>query len=118
LSKAEGNQTQHATSTLVIGVVLSVSLLGEREDAMFRGNTQNRGVFETAGLPKFSKVKWSFHTGGMVIGSPTVTGGVVSMGSDDGNFYAIDEGTGVQKWKFAAKTRVPSTAGGNIYALM
>src|SRR5262249_47890448 len=37
---------------------------------------------------------------------------------DDGNFYAIDPGSGAQKWKFAAKSRVPSTpavSGGKVY---
>ena len=101
-----------------MGVVLFVSVLGECQDAMFRGNMQHHGTYEAAGVPKFTKMKWSFHTGGMVIGSPTVTGGVVYVGSDDGNFYAIDQGTGTQKWKFAAKSRVPSTpavVGGMVY---
>jgi outer membrane protein assembly factor BamB len=43
---------------------------------------------------------------------------VVYVGSDDGNFYAIDAGSGAQKWKFAAKSRVPSTPavfGGAVY---
>jgi len=96
---------------------------------MFRGNPQHSGVYDAGGVPTFTKVKWSFHTGGMVIGSPTVTGGVVYVGSDDGNVYAIDASSGTQKWKFAAKSRVPSTpavfAGtvyftaydGNLYAL-
>ena len=74
---------------LMMGVVLSVSGLGMCQDAMFRGSTEHRGTYEAAGVPKFSKMKWSFHTSGMVIGSPTVTGGVVYVGSDDGNFYAI-----------------------------
>ena len=39
---------------------------------MFRGNPQHTGVYESAGVPKFSKVKWSFHTGGKMIGSPAV----------------------------------------------
>jgi hypothetical protein len=85
-----------------VSFCLFVSLFGEGQDAMFRGNVEHRGIFEAAGVPKFSKMKWSFRTGGMVIGSPTVTGGVVYVGSDDGNFYAIDQGTGAQKWKFAA----------------
>ena len=96
---------------------------------MFRVDARHSGVYEATGVVKFSRVKWSFHTGGMVVGSPTVADRVVYAGSDDGNFYAIDAGSGVQKWKFAAKSRVPSTpavAGdavyftaydGNLYAL-
>jgi outer membrane protein assembly factor BamB len=70
------------------------SLFGQ--DVMFRGNAQHSGVYDAVGVAKFGRVKWSFHTGGMVIGSPTVTGGVVYVGSDDGNFYAIDAGSGTR----------------------
>ena len=33
--------------------------------------------------------------------SPAVAGGVIYFGSYDGNFYAVDAGTGQLKWKFA-----------------
>ncbi|HKV76696.1 MAG TPA: PQQ-binding-like beta-propeller repeat protein [Candidatus Sulfotelmatobacter sp.] len=81
--------------TLVVtGAIVFVSLGVVAEEAMFRGSLVHSGVYEAAGVPRFNKVKWSFHTGGMVIGSPTVTGGVVYVGSDDGNFYAIEQGYG------------------------
>ena len=54
----------------------------------------------------------------MVIGSPGLSGGLVYVGSDDGNFYAIDAQSGAQRWKFEVKSRVPSTpaiAGGVVY---
>lgn len=88
------------------------------QDATFRANPQHSGVYDAVGVPKFSRLKWRFHTGGMVIGSPTVTGGVVYVGSDDGNFYSLDAITGLQKWKFVVKSRVPSTpavSGGMVY---
>jgi len=103
---------------VVTCVVLCVCASAFGQEAMFRGNPMHSGVYDARGVPKFNKVKWSFHTGGMVIGSPTVAGGVVYVGSDDGNFYAIDAGSGAQKWKFSAKSRVPSTAAvssGNVY---
>ncbi len=96
---------------------------------MFRGNAQHSGVYEGAGVPKFTKVKWSFHTGGMVIGSPAVVGGTVYVASTDGNFYAIDAASGKEKWKFEAKSRITSSAAvsggvayfgaydGNLYAV-
>ncbi len=113
----------------VTGAVLCVCISVFGQDAMFRRNAVHSGVYDAAGVPKFNQVKWSFHTGGMVIASPTVVGGVVYVGSDDGSFYAIDAGSGAQKWKFAVKSRVPSTAAvsggvvyftaydGNLYAL-
>jgi len=80
------------------------------EDAqMFRGNPRHSGVYEAAGVPKFSSVKWKFHTGGMVIGSPAVAGERVYFGSDDGSLYAVDAESGAQQWKFEVKSRIPST---------
>jgi eukaryotic-like serine/threonine-protein kinase len=86
--------------------------------SMFRGNLQHAGVYESAGVRKFNRVKWQFHTRGMVIGSPGFAGGLVYVASDDGNFYAIDAQSGAQRWKFEVKSRVPSTpaiAGGVVY---
>jgi outer membrane protein assembly factor BamB len=81
-----------------------------QDAAMFRGNPQHSGVYDAVGVPKFSKVKWSFHTGGMLIGSPAVVEGTAYIGSADGNFYAVDAASGKQKWKFEVKSRVASSA--------
>ena len=80
------------------------------EDAwMFRGNPQHSGVYDAPAVAKFSNLKWKFHTGGMVIGSPAVTGGKVYVGSTDGNLYAVDAESGALQWKFEAKSRIPSS---------
>jgi len=47
-------------------------------------------------------------TGGHVISSPAVVGGVVYMGSLDNNLYAVNAGTGTTLWNF--------TTGGQIYS--
>src|SRR6476661_8613562 len=89
-----------------------------QESAMFRGNPQHSGVYGGVGVPKFSKMKWSFHTGGMVIASPAVVDGTAYIGSDDGNLYAVDTASGKEKWKLAVHSRVPSSAavtGGTVY---
>ena len=85
---------------------------------MFRGNLQHSGVYEGAGVPKFNKAKWSFHTGGMVISSPAVVEGMAYVGSTDGNFYTVDAGTGKERWKFEVKSRItssPAVSAGVIY---
>ena len=85
---------------------------------MFRGNPQHSGVYEGAGPQKLGGVKWKFHTGGMITGSPVIASGVAYVGSTDGNFYALDAASGAQKWKFEAKSRITSTpaaAGGLVY---
>jgi outer membrane protein assembly factor BamB len=88
--------------------VLCRSLFAD-DAGMFRGNPRHTGVYEAAGPAKFNGVKWKFHTGGMVVGSPTVVAGAVYVGSTDGNLYAIDAQSGSQKWKFETKSRIPST---------
>jgi outer membrane protein assembly factor BamB len=85
---------------------------------MFRGNLQHTGVYDAAGVPRFSKVKWKFHTNGFVISSPTVDRDTAYVGSTDGNLYAVDLANGTQKWKFAAKARItssPAVADGRVY---
>lgn len=44
---------------------------------------------------------WSFATGDAVTATPTVVDGTVYVGSWDGNFYAIDLGSGSLRWKRA-----------------
>jgi eukaryotic-like serine/threonine-protein kinase len=93
--------------------LLAALLIGwpafSQDSAMFRGNLQHTGVYDAAGVPRFSKIKWKFHTGGRVISSPAVANGVVYAGSTDGNVYAVDLDSGAQKWKFEIKARVPSS---------
>jgi outer membrane protein assembly factor BamB len=85
---------------------------------MFRGNPQHSGIYEAAGVPKFNRVKWKFHTGGHVFSSPAVSNGTLFAGSTDGNLYALDLEAGTQKWKFATGARVtssPAVVGGAVY---
>ena len=96
---------------------------------MFRGNLARTGVYNAPGVPKFSQVKWKFHTDGQVISSPAVANGVAFVGSTDGNLYAVDLESGAQKWKLFTGVRVTSSpavengvvyfgsADGNLYAL-
>jgi polyvinyl alcohol dehydrogenase (cytochrome) len=44
---------------------------------------------------------WSFATGDAVTANPIEVGGVVYVGSWDGNFYAIDAVTGQLRWRYA-----------------
>jgi eukaryotic-like serine/threonine-protein kinase len=46
------------------------------------------------------KAKWQFHTGDVVHASPTISEGVVYIGSWDSYFYALDAASGEEKWRF------------------
>jgi outer membrane protein assembly factor BamB len=66
----------------------------------FHGDAARTGVYPTAGPQQLKGTKWTFKTDGSIIGSPAIANGVVYIGSTDGNFYALDQQTGTQKWKF------------------
>jgi outer membrane protein assembly factor BamB len=102
---------------LITAFLLSLPVFGA-DATEFRGNPQHTGVYDAPGVPKFSKIKWKFHTNGLVISSPAVANGTVYVGSTDGNLYAIDLESGTQRWKFATKVRVassPAVDGGMVY---
>ncbi len=76
---------------LITAFLLSLPVFGA-DATEFRGNPQHTGVYDAPGVPKFSKIKWKFHTNGLVISSPAVANGTVYVGSTDGNLYAVDLG--------------------------
>jgi outer membrane protein assembly factor BamB len=85
---------------------------------MFRGNLAHTGVYNAPGVPKFSKIKWKFQTGGQVISSPAVANGTAYTASTDGNLYAVDLESGTQKWKLAlgvSATASPAVDQGVVY---
>jgi Tol biopolymer transport system component len=51
-------------------------------------------------------LKWKFKTGGPVVSSPVVFNGVVYVGSDDGNLYALEAQKWGEKWRFKANAPV------------
>ena len=74
---------------LLAAFLLSLTAFGE-DSAMFRGNLAHTGVYNAAGVPKFSQIKWKFHTDGQVISSPAIANGMAYVGSTDGNLYALN----------------------------
>jgi outer membrane protein assembly factor BamB len=55
-------------------------------------------------------VRWSAPTGAVVWSTPTVSDGVVYVGSNDHSVYAFDEASGAQLWAFATGAAMYSSA--------
>jgi eukaryotic-like serine/threonine-protein kinase len=86
--------------------------------AMFRGGPERTGVFDTPNVTHLTGLKWKFATGGPVWSSPVVAGGILYVGSDDANVYAIDVATGKEKWHAATGKQVrssPAVANGRVF---
>jgi len=101
----------------VVALFLVIPALSQ-DAAMFRGNLQHTGIYDAAGVPKFNRVQWKFHTGGQVFSSPAIANGVAYVGSTDGKLYAVDILTGREKWNFVTKVRVtssPAVDDGTVY---
>jgi uncharacterized repeat protein (TIGR01451 family) len=64
--------------------------------------------------------KWTYATGAFVESSPAVVSGVVYIGSDDGNLYALNASTGQKLWSFSTGSGqsildAPAVADGVVY---
>ena len=79
-------------------------------ETMFRNGLNHSGVYEDSASGNYSGVLWHKQTGGAVRSSPVIAGGIVVIGSADGNLYALDADTGHEKWRFSADSAVMSTA--------
>jgi len=98
--------------------MLALPLSVYAQEAMFRGSSTHTGVYAAEGVPKFSAIKWQFHTGGQIFSSPTVAGDTLYFGSCDHYLYALDIATGKQKWKFKTDGRItssPAVVAGVVY---
>jgi outer membrane protein assembly factor BamB len=77
--------------------------------AMFRGGAAHAGVYKSSDASEYGGLQWRVQTGGAVRSSPTLSGGVMYVGSSDGFLYALDAQSGAERWKFDAHSPVLST---------
>jgi outer membrane protein assembly factor BamB len=76
---------------------------------------------QTSAAPRtLPRVKWTFPTGDRITSSPSYANGIVYVGSDDGQLYAIDAATGRQRWMHRTGGPVsssPAVGGGRVYVV-
>lgn len=64
------------------------------------------------------RLKWTYSTGSRVYSSPAVANGVVYVGSEDRNVYALNAETGAKLWNYTTEGLVyssPAVANGVVY---
>jgi len=84
---------------------------------MFRGGQRLLGRAQGA-LPDSMVLVWKFKTDGAIKSSPAIDDGLVFIGSDDGNIYAIDLRTGGRVWAYKtgdAVEAVPCVVDGSVF---
>jgi eukaryotic-like serine/threonine-protein kinase len=89
--------------------VLSLPSLLAADSPMFRADPAHSGLYDAAGVPKFSKVKWKFKTGGGVYSSPAILKGTLYIGSTDHHFYAVNLADGTLKWQIETASGITSS---------
>jgi PQQ-like domain len=103
----EGTKDKIILMTRTVFAALLVCYTGAAQNLpMFRGGLEHSGVYQGTAPRQSPAVKWQFQTGGYVISSPAVTGGMVYVGSMDQHLYALDRETGKAKWKFQTGSSV------------
>src|SRR6185503_10507569 len=103
------------TAALLLPLLLATAA---KAQSTFHGDVSRTGVYATPGPKQFGGVKWSFTTGGPIVGSPTILDGVVYVASLDAQLYAIDQETGKEKWKFKSRMPIassPAVVGATLY---
>lgn len=75
---------------------------------MFRGGSSLTGVLETD-LPEKLDVIWKFTREEGFIGSAAIVDGVVYVGGDDGNLYALSLADGSLKWAYETESLIESS---------
>ena len=84
----------------------------------FRGDAAHDGVYPATARGALAGIEWRVQTGGDVVSSVTVAGGLAYVGSGDGRLYALDAATGARRWVYEAGGAVattPAVARGRVY---
>jgi len=104
-------------AVVFVGVVPAAA---QYDTMQYRYNAQHSGDYSpVAGpVPSNGQLKWSYTTGSYVSASPAVANGVVYVGGDDNNVYALYANNGTKLWSFATGQGFyssPAVANGIVY---
>lgn len=106
--------TRNALATVYSGQT-ATALAQATIQAKATANAQIIAAAQAQGKPQ---LLWTFPTGGPVMSSPTVSNGVVYVGSNDQTIYAINTITAQQQWTFATGSTIlslPAVVNGIVY---
>ena len=73
--------------------------------SMYRYDLAHTASYGTNTVIPQGKLKWSFTTDAAIHSSPAVENGKVFIGSQDHNFYALNQDTGDLEWKVETGSR-------------
>lgn len=102
-------------------VVFSITDIPAAKARKFRSDLRNSGVYDDGGRRPVPSLLWTYRTGGRVTSSPSIVDGVVYIGSQDRNLYALNATTGECLWKYDTLERndfvtsSPAVANGVVY---
>jgi eukaryotic-like serine/threonine-protein kinase len=96
-----------AVLIILFGINNSI-VFGQHQNGGTVSAFQNR-VFKGDNYKPLGDIKWAFKTNGKIFSSPITDNGIVYIGSEDGNLYAIDEKTAKARWKFKTGGAVHSS---------
>jgi eukaryotic-like serine/threonine-protein kinase len=106
--------------TIILAVLISALAATATAQSTFHGNVARTGVYSSPGPVRFGGLKWTFNTGGPIVGSPAVVDDVVYIASFSGQLFAIDQQSGKEKWKFTSRMPIassPAVDGGVVYVV-
>jgi len=93
---------------IILLLVKNTTVFSQQQKKTTVSAFQNR-FFNDRKYKQLGNLKWTFKTDGKIFSSPIVQDGIVYIGSEDGNLYAINEKTGRTQWKFKTSGAVHSS---------
>jgi outer membrane protein assembly factor BamB len=109
--KTKIKMKNHLLFNLAICALISGCLEKKRitEESVFHSNPAHTGIYRAPESEKLGKLNWKFKTGGAIFSSPVVANGIIYIGSEDSNLYAVSADAGTMVWKFRTSGAVSSS---------